>query len=159
VRGRTPFCRYRSQYALMVRSIPPGRDGKIPRGRRMPLFLSIQKHRGQSMNKFNAVGDNAIRLILGLICVMSQPITPCGWDRSYANIIQHGRGSASHPLPSRLFHWPYPCLKRPAMAVAPFKLGSISWQRYSFSWPENVPNISNKIARTFSVFAWMAWLA
>jgi hypothetical protein len=51
----------------MTESIPPGKDGNIPRGLFIPLFLSSQKHRGHSRKRFSDDGDNLISLFSGVL--------------------------------------------------------------------------------------------
>jgi hypothetical protein len=47
----------------MARSIPPGNEGNIPRGRLMFLTLSSQKQRGHSKKRLSVEGDNLIEFI------------------------------------------------------------------------------------------------
>src|SRR3989344_7996696 len=56
--GNFPKARYLSKYFLIKRSIPPGNEGKIPRGRWIPLTCSSQKHLGHSKNTLSVEGDN-----------------------------------------------------------------------------------------------------
>ena len=44
--------------------MPPGSDGKIPRGRQTPFFICSQKHRGQSLKIESVEGESCIPLPL-----------------------------------------------------------------------------------------------
>ena len=50
----------------MTESIPAGKDGNMPRGLFIPLFLSSQKHRGHTRKRFSDDGDNLILLFLNI---------------------------------------------------------------------------------------------
>jgi len=45
--------------------MPPGSEGKIPRGRLIPFTFSSQKHREQFLKRLNADGDNVI--VFGIV--------------------------------------------------------------------------------------------
>src|SRR5262245_14027410 len=60
ITGKPSWPRKVSKYFLMTLSMPTGRDGNGPDGRRIFFRSASQKHRGQSTNRLRVEGESFI---------------------------------------------------------------------------------------------------